>query len=138
MRLKSLQGLQGQEQRGHTLMQNDARNLEESKYKTVPPGSYQFSGNIQFPSKYRTLENLCTLHGIFSSSSYDDEFGVDLNNLASTVEVSPVATKRINIIHPQSLIIVFFLSDNYFSCTNEKQDMALMIQSWVVDTAGRN
>ncbi|GJV32524.1 putative ribonuclease H-like domain-containing protein [Tanacetum coccineum] len=43
--------------------------------------------------------------GIFSSSSYDDEFGADLNNLASTVEVSPVATKRINTIHPQSLII---------------------------------
>nr|GEW34396.1 retrovirus-related Pol polyprotein from transposon TNT 1-94 [Tanacetum cinerariifolium] len=42
---------------------------------------------------------------IFSSSSYDDEFGVALNNVASTVEVSPVATKRINIIHPQSLII---------------------------------
>ncbi|GKF61405.1 hypothetical protein Tco_0181459, partial [Tanacetum coccineum] len=43
--------------------------------------------------------------GIFSSSSYDDEFGVDLNNLASTVEVSPIVSKRINTIHPQSLII---------------------------------
>ncbi|GJW95107.1 putative ribonuclease H-like domain-containing protein [Tanacetum coccineum] len=43
--------------------------------------------------------------GIFSFSSYDDEFGVDLKNLASIVEVSPVATKRINTIHPQSLII---------------------------------
>ncbi|GJV71985.1 putative ribonuclease H-like domain-containing protein [Tanacetum coccineum] len=43
--------------------------------------------------------------GIFSSSSYDDEFGADLNNLASTVEVSLVATKRINTIHPQSLIL---------------------------------
>nr|GEW64305.1 ribonuclease H-like domain-containing protein [Tanacetum cinerariifolium] len=43
--------------------------------------------------------------GIFSSSSYDDEFGVALNNVASTVEVSPVATTRINTIHPQSLII---------------------------------
>ncbi|GJR11474.1 putative ribonuclease H-like domain-containing protein, partial [Tanacetum coccineum] len=43
--------------------------------------------------------------GIFFSSSYDDEFGADLNNLASTVEVSPVATKRIHTIHPQSLII---------------------------------
>nr|GEU76305.1 putative ribonuclease H-like domain-containing protein [Tanacetum cinerariifolium] len=43
--------------------------------------------------------------GIFSSSSYDDEFGATLNNVASTVEVSPVATKRINTIHPQSLII---------------------------------
>nr|GEY57513.1 hypothetical protein [Tanacetum cinerariifolium] len=43
--------------------------------------------------------------GIFSSSSYDDEFGTTLNNVASTVEVSLVATKRINTIHPQSLII---------------------------------
>nr|GEY19766.1 uncharacterized mitochondrial protein AtMg00810-like [Tanacetum cinerariifolium] len=43
--------------------------------------------------------------GIFSSSSYDDEFGAALNNVASTVEVSPVATKQINTIHPQSLII---------------------------------
>ncbi|GJZ83786.1 putative ribonuclease H-like domain-containing protein [Tanacetum coccineum] len=43
--------------------------------------------------------------GIFSSTSYDDEFGADLNNLASTMEVSPVATKRINTVHPQSLII---------------------------------
>nr|GEW39470.1 putative ribonuclease H-like domain-containing protein [Tanacetum cinerariifolium] len=30
--------------------------------------------------------------GIFSSLSYDDEFGVALNNVASTVEVSPVTT----------------------------------------------
>ncbi|GKF44896.1 hypothetical protein Tco_0131448, partial [Tanacetum coccineum] len=43
--------------------------------------------------------------GIFSSSSYDDEFGANLNNLASTVEVSPVATKRINTINPQSLVL---------------------------------
>nr|GFD20190.1 hypothetical protein [Tanacetum cinerariifolium] len=38
--------------------------------------------------------------GIFSSSSYDDESGAALNNVASTVEVSPVATRRINTIHP--------------------------------------
>nr|GEX31156.1 hypothetical protein [Tanacetum cinerariifolium] len=43
--------------------------------------------------------------GIFSSSSYDDEFDTDLNNVASSVEVSPVPTTRINTIHPQSLII---------------------------------
>ncbi|GKG16311.1 hypothetical protein Tco_0358634, partial [Tanacetum coccineum] len=42
---------------------------------------------------------------IFSSSSYDDEFSADLNNLASTMEVSLVVTKRINTIYPQSLII---------------------------------
>nr|GEU62387.1 ribonuclease H-like domain-containing protein [Tanacetum cinerariifolium] len=43
--------------------------------------------------------------GIFYFSSYDDEFDAALNNVASTVEVSPVATKRINTLNPQSLII---------------------------------
>nr|GEX11804.1 hypothetical protein [Tanacetum cinerariifolium] len=43
--------------------------------------------------------------GTFSFLSFDDEFGAALNNVAFTVEVSPVATKRINTIHPQSLII---------------------------------
>nr|GEX63323.1 hypothetical protein [Tanacetum cinerariifolium] len=43
--------------------------------------------------------------GIFSSSSYDDDVGAGLNNVASTVEVGPVATTRLNTIHPQSLII---------------------------------
>nr|GEW54751.1 hypothetical protein [Tanacetum cinerariifolium] len=43
--------------------------------------------------------------GIFSSSSYDDEFDTALNNVASSVEVSPMPTKRISTIHPQNLII---------------------------------
>nr|GEW23783.1 hypothetical protein [Tanacetum cinerariifolium] len=38
--------------------------------------------------------------GIFSYSSYDDESGDALNNVSSSVEVSPVTTKRINTIHP--------------------------------------
>ncbi|GJW47435.1 putative ribonuclease H-like domain-containing protein [Tanacetum coccineum] len=51
------------------------------------------------------LGNNAPSPSIFSSTSYDDEFGADLNNLASTVDVSPVATKRINTVHPHSLII---------------------------------
>ncbi|GJS93500.1 putative ribonuclease H-like domain-containing protein [Tanacetum coccineum] len=51
------------------------------------------------------LGNYVPSPGIFSSTSYDDEFGAVLNNLAPTVEVSPVATKRIHTVHPQSLII---------------------------------
>ncbi|GKG29621.1 hypothetical protein Tco_0419519, partial [Tanacetum coccineum] len=62
----------------------------------------QFLLVIQCPSD---LGNNVPSPGIFSSTSYDDEFGVDLNNLASTVEVNPVATKRINTVHPQSIII---------------------------------
>ncbi|GKE51233.1 hypothetical protein Tco_1486389, partial [Tanacetum coccineum] len=51
------------------------------------------------------LRNNVPSPSIFSSTSYDDEFGADLNNLASTVEVSHVATKRINTLHPPSLVI---------------------------------
>nr|GEV12393.1 putative ribonuclease H-like domain-containing protein [Tanacetum cinerariifolium] len=58
----------------------------------------------RFPSP-SDLGNHDPSPGIFSSSSYDDEFGAALNNVASTVEVSPVTTKQINTIHPQSLII---------------------------------
>nr|GEW54554.1 hypothetical protein [Tanacetum cinerariifolium] len=58
----------------------------------------------RFPSP-SDLGNHDPSPGIFSSSSYDDEFGAALNNVASTVEFSPVATTRINTIHPQSLII---------------------------------
>ncbi|GKD83373.1 putative ribonuclease H-like domain-containing protein [Tanacetum coccineum] len=43
--------------------------------------------------------------GIFSSSSYDDDFGDDANNLAPTVDVKSLVTKRVNTIHPQSLIL---------------------------------
>nr|GEU99916.1 hypothetical protein [Tanacetum cinerariifolium] len=51
------------------------------------------------------LGNHDPLPSIFFYSSYDDEFGAALNNVASTVEVSSVATKRINTINPQSLIV---------------------------------
>nr|GEW23686.1 hypothetical protein [Tanacetum cinerariifolium] len=59
---------------------------------------------IRFPSP-SDLGNHNPSPGIFSYSSYDDELGAALNNVASTVVVSPVATKRINIIHPQSLFV---------------------------------
>ncbi|GJT36363.1 putative ribonuclease H-like domain-containing protein [Tanacetum coccineum] len=75
----------------------------------VPTGSptdlfFDDESTTRFPSP-SDLRNNEPSPGIFSSSSYDDEFGADLNNLASTVEVSLVATNRINTIHPQSLII---------------------------------
>nr|GEZ63028.1 uncharacterized mitochondrial protein AtMg00810-like [Tanacetum cinerariifolium] len=43
--------------------------------------------------------------GIFSSSSYNDDFCADVTNLALSVAVDPVATKRVNTIHPQSQIL---------------------------------
>ncbi|GKA03938.1 putative ribonuclease H-like domain-containing protein [Tanacetum coccineum] len=84
--------------------------LTSSSTKSIPPGCIPVpTGSIQIPSGDTTISpdlgNNEPSLGIFSSSSYDDEFGADLNNLASTVEVSPMVTKRINTIHPQSLII---------------------------------
>ncbi|GJX65344.1 ribonuclease H-like domain-containing protein, partial [Tanacetum coccineum] len=43
--------------------------------------------------------------GIFSSSSYDDDFGGTVTNLAPSVVVDSVPTKRVNTIHPQSQIL---------------------------------
>ncbi|GKF47676.1 hypothetical protein Tco_0137478, partial [Tanacetum coccineum] len=43
--------------------------------------------------------------GIFSSSSYDADFGGTVTNLAPNVVVDPVLTKRVNTIHPQSQIL---------------------------------
>ncbi|GKF98207.1 hypothetical protein Tco_0296990 [Tanacetum coccineum] len=43
--------------------------------------------------------------GIFSSSSYDADFGGAVTNLAPIVAVDPVPTKRVNTIHPQSQIL---------------------------------
>nr|GEV94242.1 hypothetical protein [Tanacetum cinerariifolium] len=69
-----------------------------------PTASFCDDEPTRFPSP-SDLGNHDPSPGIFSSSSYDDEFGVALNNVSSTMEVSLVATKRINTIHPQSLII---------------------------------
>ncbi|GKA40226.1 putative ribonuclease H-like domain-containing protein, partial [Tanacetum coccineum] len=43
--------------------------------------------------------------GIFSSSSYDDDFGGTVTNLAPSIIVDSVPTKRMNTIHPQSQIL---------------------------------
>nr|GEZ55749.1 putative ribonuclease H-like domain-containing protein [Tanacetum cinerariifolium] len=48
----------------------------------------------------------CLKSGIFTSSSYDEEFSSpDANNLASSVDVSSTITKRIHNIHPTSQIL---------------------------------
>ncbi|GJT66823.1 putative ribonuclease H-like domain-containing protein [Tanacetum coccineum] len=43
--------------------------------------------------------------GIFSSSSYDDDFGGTITNLAPSIVVDSVPTKRVNTIHPHSQIL---------------------------------
>nr|GEX92297.1 putative ribonuclease H-like domain-containing protein [Tanacetum cinerariifolium] len=58
----------------------------------------------RFPSP-SDLGNHQHTAGIFSSSSYDDDFCADVTNLDSNVVVDPVVTKRVNSIHPQSQIL---------------------------------
>nr|GFA93213.1 hypothetical protein [Tanacetum cinerariifolium] len=73
---------------------------------TLPPGHSLGSTehSTRFPSP-SDLGNHQPTASIFSSSSYDDDFCADVSNLASSVAVDPVATKRVNTIHPQSQII---------------------------------
>ncbi|GJW74976.1 putative ribonuclease H-like domain-containing protein [Tanacetum coccineum] len=79
---KELARLKGQEQRA-TSNAKDTKELQErASTKSVP------SGSIKIPSGETTIST-----------------GSVPVPTASTVEVSPVATKRINTIHPQSLII---------------------------------
>nr|GEW05470.1 putative ribonuclease H-like domain-containing protein [Tanacetum cinerariifolium] len=68
--------------------------------------------------------------GIFSSLSYDNEFDTALNNVASSVEVSLVAAKRINTIHPQSLIIGDPTSDVQMRSKEEMQQFKFQ-NEWV-------
>nr|GEZ25552.1 hypothetical protein [Tanacetum cinerariifolium] len=72
----------------------------------LPPGyslgSCEHSSRFPSPSD---LGNHQPTADIFSSSSYDDDFCADVTNLVSNVDVDPVATKRVNTIHPQSQII---------------------------------
>nr|GEW55816.1 putative ribonuclease H-like domain-containing protein [Tanacetum cinerariifolium] len=72
----------------------------------LPPvhslGSYEHTTRFPSPSDHGNHQPTT---GIFSSSSYNDDFYADVTNIASNVDVDPVATKRVNIIHPQSQII---------------------------------
>ncbi|GJT07656.1 putative ribonuclease H-like domain-containing protein [Tanacetum coccineum] len=83
---KELARLKGQEQRATS----DAKDTEELQERAIPTGSptdsfFDDEPTTRFPSPSDLGNNEPSL-GIFSSSSYDDEFGADLNNLASTVE----------------------------------------------------
>ncbi|GJU09964.1 putative ribonuclease H-like domain-containing protein [Tanacetum coccineum] len=99
---------------------------------SVPSGSQTDSFfNVEPTTRFSSpsdLGNYVPSPGIFSSTSYDDEFGAVLNNLAQTMEVSPVATKRIHTVHPQSLIIG---EPNHLVQNKKSVAQALEDPSWV-------
>ncbi|GJT34438.1 putative ribonuclease H-like domain-containing protein [Tanacetum coccineum] len=57
------------------------------------------------PPERRDRHHLLHWHFSFFSSSYDDEFGGTVTNLAPSVIFDSVPTKRVNTIHPQSQIL---------------------------------
>ncbi|GKG16066.1 hypothetical protein Tco_0358389, partial [Tanacetum coccineum] len=73
---------------------------------TLPPG--QQLGSSENTTRFPVPFDVCMdqiSSGIFTSSSYDDDFRATLTNLAPAMEVNPVPTKRVNTIHPQSQIL---------------------------------
>ncbi|GJV73461.1 putative ribonuclease H-like domain-containing protein [Tanacetum coccineum] len=73
---------------------------------TLPPG--KSLGSSENTTRFPVPSDVCMdqlSSGIFTSSSYDDDFSATLTNLAPSVEVNPVPTRRVNTIHPQSQIL---------------------------------
>ncbi|GJV53230.1 putative ribonuclease H-like domain-containing protein [Tanacetum coccineum] len=71
-----------------------------------PPG--QQLGSSENTTRFPVPSDVCMdqlSSGIFTSSSYDDDFSATLTNLAPVVDVNPVPTRRVNTIHPQSQIL---------------------------------
>ncbi|GJX02576.1 putative ribonuclease H-like domain-containing protein [Tanacetum coccineum] len=63
---------------------------------TLPPG--QSLGSSENTTRFPVPSDVCKdqlSSGIFTSSSYDDDFSATLTNLAPAVEVNPVPTKRL-------------------------------------------
>ncbi|GJU16839.1 putative ribonuclease H-like domain-containing protein [Tanacetum coccineum] len=75
---------------------------------SIDPAASISAGSAEpFPTVIEPMEDIYhhTSTGIFSSSSYDADFGGTVTNLAPIVAVDPVPTKRVNTIHPQSQIL---------------------------------
>ncbi|GJW63934.1 putative ribonuclease H-like domain-containing protein [Tanacetum coccineum] len=81
-----------------------SHSLGSSENSTRFPSPSDFANSISSSSEMEDIHHHPTT-GIFSSSSYDDDFGGTVTNLASSVAVDPVPTKRVNTIHPQSQIL---------------------------------
>ncbi|GJR70588.1 putative ribonuclease H-like domain-containing protein [Tanacetum coccineum] len=73
---------------------------------TLPPG--QSLGSSANTTRFPLPSDVCMdqlSSGIFTSSSYDDDFCATLTNVAPVVDVNQVPTRRVNTIHPQSQIL---------------------------------
>ncbi|GJS28642.1 putative ribonuclease H-like domain-containing protein [Tanacetum coccineum] len=73
--------------------------LGSSAHSTRFPSPFDLVNSISSSSKREDIYHHPST-GIFSSSSYDVDFGGPVTNLAPNVAIDHVPTKRVNIIHP--------------------------------------
>ncbi|GJV74779.1 putative ribonuclease H-like domain-containing protein [Tanacetum coccineum] len=78
--------------------------LGSSEHSTRFPSPSDLANSISSSSEIEDIYHHPST-GIFSSSSYDADFGGTVTNLAPIIVVDPVPTKRVNTIHPQSQIL---------------------------------
>ncbi|GJR78482.1 putative ribonuclease H-like domain-containing protein [Tanacetum coccineum] len=78
--------------------------LGSSEHSTRFPSPSDLANSISSSSKIEDLYHHPST-SIFSSSSYDADFGGTVTNLVPIVDVDPVPTKCVNTIHPQSQIL---------------------------------
>ncbi|GJV27590.1 putative ribonuclease H-like domain-containing protein [Tanacetum coccineum] len=78
--------------------------LGSSEHSSRYPSPSDLANTMSSSSKMEDIHHHPDT-GIFSSSSYDDDFGGTVTNLAPSIVVDSVPTKRVNTIHPQSQIL---------------------------------
>ncbi|GJU33471.1 ribonuclease H-like domain-containing protein [Tanacetum coccineum] len=78
--------------------------LGSSEHSTRYPSPSDLANTMSSSSEIEDIHHHPNT-GIFSSSSYDDDFGGTVTNLAPSIVVDSVPTKRVNTIHPQSQIL---------------------------------
>ncbi|GKD34265.1 putative ribonuclease H-like domain-containing protein, partial [Tanacetum coccineum] len=104
--------------------------LGSSEHSTRFPSSYDLANSISSSSEMEDIYHHSST-GIFSSSSYDADFGGIVTNLAPIVVVDHVPTKRVNTIHPQSQILGDLTSPVQTRGTLKNVAQALNDSDWV-------
>ncbi|GJR95730.1 putative ribonuclease H-like domain-containing protein [Tanacetum coccineum] len=78
--------------------------LGSSEHSTRYPSPSDLANSMSSSSEIEDIHHL-PVTDIFSTSSYDDDFGGTVTNLALSLVVDSVPTNRVNTIHPQSQIL---------------------------------
>ncbi|GJR21441.1 putative ribonuclease H-like domain-containing protein [Tanacetum coccineum] len=107
-----------------------SHSLGSSEYSIRYPSPFDLANSMSSSLEMEDIHHLPDT-GIFSSSSYDDDFGGTVTNLAPSVVVDSVPTKRVNTIHPQSQILGDLTSPVQTRGTLKNVAQALNDPAWV-------